>query len=130
MKRAFILSALTILIFLSVLLSLFIKKGASEEKVLSTSQSQISQQSPLVAEFYRRAQKDLTSDGVGLSTQQYVSMLSSDKQAEIARAITGNPDERFALFGISLLIKLGHEDEAVPAVAEMVVRGNDNAIPS
>jgi hypothetical protein len=121
----FLIPTLIVLVFLGTLGTLFTRKGTSKEKISPTNRPHIVQRSPLVADFYRRAQSDLTSEGIGFSTQQYVSELSSDKQAEIARAIIDDPDERLSTFGISLLIGLGYEDEAIPKLAKMITASRD-----
>lgn len=130
MKRLYLTSCTSLLrgyksVSILLLISIILIPSGCEKADGSGSPLQSSNSSPLVTEFYRLAQKDLTEDGVGSSTYLYVSKLPRKDQLTVARATADDPDPRLDSFGLNLLIQLGYEDEAVPKFAKMVAAGRD-----
>lgn len=133
MNRSAIIFGLVVFVLLvGLLLALFFQKGTTEpfaetphKEDRPMGQSHIVVQSPLVDEFYRRARSDLTPEGIGASTIEYLSGLSSGEQLKIAEALVEDPDVRLSSLGIKLLIELGYEDDAVQPLAHFVAAGGD-----
>ena len=80
---------------------------------------------PTVAEFYRLANAQDSSDGVGYSARLFVTELPPEEQLRVARSLVNDPDSHMKMYGVFLLVELGYEDEAVGGFAELVVAGQD-----
>lgn len=78
---------------------------------------------PTVAEFYRLANAEDSSDGVGYSARRFVTELPPEEQLRVARSLVNDPAMK--TYGVFLLVELGNEDEAVEGFAELVVAGQD-----
>jgi len=79
----------------------------------------------VVAEFYRLAGNPQQSGEIDGAALSFVAALPDADQLKVAQATALNPAASFRSYGISLLIKLRHEDDAVPKLAEMVAGGQD-----
>lgn len=78
-----------------------------------------------IQEFYQIVRSELAKGGDGSRSGEYLMGLPASEQLEMARVIALDPDIRISFLGADLLMKTGHEDEAVPALAAIVARGED-----
>src|SRR5215813_170061 len=101
------------------------QKAVQKSPTPSSAAEKKAKRSLLLTEFHRRAQEASSAEDISSSAQLYVAQLPLSDQVILARALIDDSDFRFSSFGISLLIDLGYEDEAVPRLARMVADGRD-----
>lgn len=83
------------------------------------------EQASQIQEFYQIVRSELATGGDGSHAGDYLLGLPASEQLEVARVLANDPDLRISFLGVDLLMKTGHEDEAVPALAAIVARGED-----
>jgi hypothetical protein len=57
--------------------------------------------------------------------ESYLSKLTPEQQLEVARRLTVDPSAAYVRYGVLLLVRLKHTDEAIAPISNLLLTGND-----